>query len=72
MNVPPTILALLQHMAAIEAAWLDLLAEMGITSPTAAAPPRHPLVTELLEIAPVPERELVAECHVILAECIST
>jgi len=55
--------ALLLEMAAIEAAWLALLADRGITSPTAAAPPRHPLVFGLLEIAPKPKSEIVAENH---------
>ena len=58
--------ALLQGMAAIEAAWLALLADMGITSPTAAAPPRHPLVSVLLKIAPAPESERVAENYTVL------
>ncbi len=49
--------ALLINMATIEAAWLALLGDMGITSPTATAPPRHPLVAQLLEIAPEPESE---------------
>jgi hypothetical protein len=56
----------LRKMAAIEAAWLALLAEMGITSPTAAAPPRHPVVAVLLEIAPEPETERVAENYAVL------
>ena len=51
-----------QDIAAIEAAWLDLLADMGITSPT-AAPLRHPLVSVLLENAPEPDPEKVAEFY---------
>ena len=62
--------ALLQNMAAIEAAWLALLADMGITSPTAAAPPRHPLVVHLLDIAPAPESERVAEIYAVLKACV--
>jgi len=58
--------ALLQSMATIETAWLALLADMGITSPTAAAPPRHPLVVALLAIAPEPESEKVAENYAVL------
>ena len=60
-----------QDMAAIEAAWLALLTEMGITSPAAAAPPRHPLVAILLEIAPEPEPERVAENYVALKASVS-
>ena len=56
----------LQNMAAIEAAWLALLADMGVTSPTAAAPPRHPLVVALLKIAPEPESEKMAENYAVL------
>ena len=56
----------LQNMATIEAAWLTLLAEMGITSPTSAAPQRHPLVAQLLEIAPEPESERVSENYELL------
>jgi len=63
--------ALLQGMAAIEAAWLALLADMGITSPTAAAPPRHPLVSVLLKIAPAPESERVAENYTVLKASVS-
>jgi hypothetical protein len=62
--------ALLKNMAAIEAAWLALLADMGITSPTAAAPPRHPLVVALLAIAPAPESERVAENYAVLKACV--
>ena len=58
--------ALLQNMVAIETAWLALLADMGIASPTAAAPPRHPLVGALLAIAPEPESEKVAENFAVL------
>ena len=58
--------ALLQSMATIKTAWLALLADMGITSPTAAAPPRHPLVVALLAIAPEPEAEKVAESYALL------
>lgn len=54
----------LQDMAAIEAAWLALLTEMGITSP--ASPPRHPLVVPLLENAPEPVSERVAEIYAAL------
>jgi hypothetical protein len=61
---------LLQNMAAIETAWLALLADMGITSPTAAAPPRHPLVVALLAIAPAPESERVAENYAVLKACV--
>ena len=50
----------------IEAAWLALLADMGVTSPTAAAPPRHPLVAALLKIAPEPESEKMAENYAVL------
>ena len=62
--------ALLQNMAAIETAWLALLADIGIRSPTAAAPPRHPLVAHLLEIAPAPESKRVAENYAVLKACI--
>lgn len=62
----------LQKMAAIETAWLALLAEMGITSPAAAAPPRHPVVSALLEIAPKPESERVAENYAVLRAIIPT
>jgi hypothetical protein len=57
---------LLQDMAAIEAAWQALLADMGITSLTAAAPPRHPLVARLLEIAPEPNSQRVEENFALL------
>ena len=61
----------LQDMAAIEAAWLALLTEMGITSPAAAAPPRHPLVVPLLENAPEPVSERVAEIYAALKASVS-
>lgn len=70
--VPEQREALLQGMAAIEAAWLALMADMGISSPTAAAPPRHPLVECLLEIAPEPESERVAEIYAVLKAYIPT
>jgi hypothetical protein len=69
-DIPEQGEALLYDMAAIEAAWLALLADMGITSPTAAAPPRHQLVVHLLEIAPTPESERVAEIYAALKACV--
>jgi len=65
-TIPEQRRELLQNMADIEAAWLGLLADMGITSPTAAAPPRHQMVVYLLEMAPEPESERVAETYAIL------
>ena len=56
----------LRKMAAFEAAWLALLADMGITSQASAGPPRHPVVSALLEIAPEPETERVAESYAAL------
>ena len=56
----------------IAAPWCSaLLADMGITSPTAAAPPRHPLVAVLLKIAPAPESERVAENYAALKASVS-
>jgi hypothetical protein len=60
----------LQNMATIEAAWLTLLAEMGITSPTSAAPQRHPVVAALLDAAPEPKSEKVAENYAVLKACV--
>ncbi len=62
----------LQDMAAIEAAWLALLAEMGITSPAAAAPPRHPMVVALLENAPEPASERVEVIYAALKASVFT
>jgi hypothetical protein len=64
--------ATLQTMAAIEAAWLALLSDMGITSPAGAAPPRHLLVAVLLENAPEPEPERVAEYYAVLKASVFT
>jgi hypothetical protein len=58
--------ALLKNMAAIEGAWLALLGDMSITSPTATAPPRHPLVAHLLGIAPEPDSDRVSENYELL------
>jgi hypothetical protein len=70
--VPEQREALLYDMAVIEAAWLALMADMDITSPTAAAPPRHPLVECLLEIAPEPESGKVAENYAVMKASIPT
>lgn len=56
----------LGEMAAIITAWLTMLADMGITATAAVAPPMHPLVACLVEIAPEADSEKVAEYHALL------
>ncbi|MEO0018754.1 MAG: hypothetical protein RLZZ522_2037, partial [Verrucomicrobiota bacterium] len=63
LEVPQATAAATATAAALNAAWLALLAELGIASRDmeAAGPPRHEIVSTLLQIAPDVDPAAVAE-----------